>query len=304
MNNTAIEVKGLSKRYKRCIAVNDLSFSVGKGEIFALLGPNGAGKTTTLECIEGLRSPDGGQISVAGIRPLSGGRRLTMAMGVQLQTQGLPSSMTPREALVFFALYRKIEPDLSIAERFGLSAKMDVPCLDLSEGQKRRLALALAVAHKPPVLILDEPTAALDVESRTMLHEIIRDLRNSGTAVLLASHDMAEVEKLADRAIVLLNGKLVIEGSPRQIRGQAGGEARICCGTEAGCLLKEEPRKIPHTEFQDYDGDLALFKCTDPGSAVSSLIKHITECGDKLTSLQVEGPTLEERFMELTRGKK
>jgi ABC-2 type transport system ATP-binding protein len=294
----AVRVEGLSKAFGKVRAVDGLSFTAQAGRIFALLGPNGAGKTTALECVEGLKRADSGSIRVEGLDPRAGSRDLALTMGVQLQTQGFPATMTPREAFGFFAGYRGLRPDLTVAERFGLSAKLDAPYSTLSGGQKRRLCLALATAHRPKVLILDEPTAALDVESRTELHALIAELRDGGAAIVLASHDMAEVEKLADTALVMLDGKEVVSGSPREIRSRSSSASKIFCSSRDGRILSERPA-LPGATFESVAGDKALYRSGDPGPAVTALVAWLQTRGDALAELSVEAPSLEERFMEI-----
>jgi ABC-2 type transport system ATP-binding protein len=216
-NEAAVSVRGLRKSYGGTPAVRDLSFEVHKGEVFALLGPNGSGKTTTLECLEGLRRPDGGALSVAGIDPVRHPRQLAQRVGVQLQAAALPPTMTVGETVRFFCLYHGIPMREDLIEQFGLSEKRHTPCKRLSAGQQRRLALAVAVAHDPAVVFLDEPTSGLDVQSRVAVHQLIRGIRDRGQTVVLATHDMAEVEKLADRAAILLQGRMAACGTPREL---------------------------------------------------------------------------------------
>jgi ABC-2 type transport system ATP-binding protein len=234
--NAILVVTRLEKRYGALRALDGLSFSVAEGEVFALLGPNGAGKTTALEIVEGIRIADGGSVSVCGVDALSRPDMALRHLGVQLQTQGLPASMTVSEALEFFSLYRRRKPRPGVLERFGLAAKRRAAYGSLSMGLQRRLMLALAVAHDPEILVLDEPTASLDVESRNALHELIREEKAKGVTVILASHDMAEVEKLADRAAVLVRGRLAAVGSPRQLTSQGDTQTRLSVLTRNGSL--------------------------------------------------------------------
>ena len=185
MNNLAVEVKELTKIYGSITAVDGISFSVQQGEIFGLLGPNGAGKTTTLECLEGLRRPDGGSIRVMGVDPDREQRRLMSLIGVQLQTGALPGHISVAEAMRLFSAYHAVEPDYSLLERLGLIEQLRAQYHTLSTGQKRRLALALAMVHRPGVLFLDEPTAGLDVTARLALHELLVELREEGTTMIL-----------------------------------------------------------------------------------------------------------------------
>ena len=223
MNNNMIEVNGFSKAYGDFIAVDDISFEVRQGEIFGLLGPNGAGKTTTLESLEGLRMPDSGTLRVGGIDPTRDAGKLRGLIGVQLQASGLPESISPAEAMRFFCAYQKIAPRYDLLDRMGLAEKRNAAYGELSTGQKRRLSLALAVAHSPAVLFLDEPTAGLDVASRVELHSMLREMRTTGATILLATHDMAEAEDLSDRVAILLDGKIAAIGTPMEITATGSG---------------------------------------------------------------------------------
>ncbi len=207
MRDVMVGVHGFRKCYGTAVAVKGIDFEVRQGEIFALLGPNGSGKTSTLESLEGLRQPDGGTLRVGGVDPTRQQRKLRNVIGVQLQTSSLPPAMTADEAMKFFCAYHGVAPREDLIERLGLSEKRGTQYGQLSVGQQRRLALAIAVAHGPKVLFLDEPTAGLDVQSRAELHALVAELRQEGTTILLATHDMAEAEKLADRAAILLRRK-------------------------------------------------------------------------------------------------
>ena len=166
MRDSVIVVNDFRKLYGDFVALDGITFDVKQGEIFGLLGPNGAGKTSTLESLEGLRIPDGGSLVVAGVDPAKEPRKLRNVIGVQLQSSGLPETITPNEAMKFFCAYHGVPPRYELLERLGLGEKRNAQFHQLSTGQQRRLALALAVAHDPQVLFLDEPTAGLDVASR------------------------------------------------------------------------------------------------------------------------------------------
>ncbi len=302
MNDTAIEICNLRKMYGGTAAVDDISFDVARGEIFGLLGPNGAGKTTTLESLEGIRKPDGGTLSILGVDPTREPGRLRDLIGVQLQTSALPADMTPAEAMRFFCAYHSVAENGVLLERLGLAEKRNSRYQSLSVGQQRRLALALAVSHKPPVVILDEPTAGLDVGSRTELHALMHELRGEGTSILLATHDMAEAEKMADRVAILLAGKVAATGTPRELTATGAGYTKISVRTEEN-LLRAPPtaNALPAVAKQlVQEEDYTIFFSTDPGLTVSAILARIAECGDKLIDLRVERPSLEERFLELT----
>ena len=297
MLETAIEVKDFYKRYGSFTAIDGISFTVRRGEIFGLLGPNGAGKTTTLECLEGLRRVDSGSLSVMGVNPAREPRRLLGLIGVQLQTGALPGYIGAAEALRLFSAYHGIDPDYSLLDRLGLAEKRQVQYHALSTGQKRRLALALAISHRPPLLILDEPTAGLDVATRAALHELLHELRDSGTTILLSTHDMAEAETMADRVAILLRGRLVAVGTPREITASGSGFTKITVRTSGDCLGQIAFPGVSRRESQD---DYTIYFTTSPGPAVAAIMAQIEAAGDELIDLRVERPSLEERFLELT----
>lgn len=209
----AVVVDGLVKRYGRTTAVDGLSFSVNRGEVFALLGTNGAGKTTTIEVLEGYRRPTSGRVSILGADPSRESASLKARIGVMLQDNGLYLTITPLEALRLWARFypRSRHPE-ELLELVGLSEAANTRYRRLSGGQKRRLALALALVGYPDLVFLDEPTAGLDPEARRAAWEIVRSLRSAGTTVLLATHYLDEAERLADRVAILRNGRLAAYG--------------------------------------------------------------------------------------------
>jgi ABC-2 type transport system ATP-binding protein len=299
MNDSVISVKDFSKSYGDFVAVDGVSFDVHQAEIFGLLGPNGAGKTTTLESLEGIRSPDGGALRVAGVDPTRESHKLGGVIGVQLQTSGLPDSITVDEAMKFFCAYHGVEPNFNLLDRLGLAEKRSSQYHQLSTGQKRRLALALALAHNPSVLFLDEPTAGLDVASRVDLHNIMREQQEAGTTIILATHDMAEAEEMSDRVAILLNGKIQTIGSPMDITATGAGLTKVSVRTESASL-SDPAITLPAVSQQGAKDDYSVFFSTDIGPTVSAIISHIETQRDALIDLRVERPSLEDRFLEIT----
>lgn len=295
---SAVSVVALRKTYDGVTALDGISFEVAKGEVFGLLGPNGAGKTTTLECLEGLRRPDSGSMAIFGEEIDHAAPEVPQLVGVQLQTSGLPPTMTCREAMRFFCAYHRVRPAFDLLERLGLGDRLDVQYEDLSTGLKRRLALALAVAHEPPVLVLDEPTAGLDVVSRTELHRMIAEMSAQGTTVLLATHDMAEAEGLADRVAILLRGRIVAAGSPRELTSTAEGLTKVSVRSEHGTIA--DVAGLPAVERATRSEQYTVLFTSNTGAAVSAVLRRLEEAGDPLIDLRVERPSLEERFLELT----
>jgi ABC-2 type transport system ATP-binding protein len=299
MTQSVIRVREFTKAYGDFVAVDRISFEVQRGEIFGLLGPNGAGKTTTLECLEGLRSPDGGELLVSGVDPTREQSKLRNVIGVQLQSSGMPETITPDEAMELFCAYHKASPRYDLLERLGLGEKRDTQFYQLSTGQQRRLALALALAHDPPVLFLDEPTAGLDVASRVELHAIMREQQAAGTTTVLATHDMAEAEELSDRVAILLRGELVTIGTPMEITATGSGFTKVSVRTTERTFLRDD-RPIPAVSQRLIRDEYAVFFSQDIGPTVSAIIATIEAENDTLIDLRVERPSLEERFLELT----
>jgi len=299
MNEPIIQITDFRKSYGDLAAVDGISFDVHPGEIFGLLGPNGAGKTTTLECLEGLRQPSAGQMSISGVDPSREPRKLTNLIGVQLQTSSLPDDMTANESMRLFCAYHHVAPRYDLLERMGLAKKRKTRYAELSTGQKRRLALALAIAHQPPVLILDEPTAGLDVASRSELHIMVQELKEDNTAILMATHDMAEAEKMADRVAILLEGKILVEGSPKQLTASGDGFTKVSVRSEHS-LLQQNNVSFPAVQRKAVKEDYAIYFSTDPGPTVTAILDHLSIKQDTLIDLRVERPSLEERFLEIT----
>jgi ABC-2 type transport system ATP-binding protein len=299
MSESVIEVKDFRKTYGDFVAVEKISFNVKQGEIFGLLGPNGAGKTSALESLEGLREPNGGSLRVAGIDPAREPHKLRNVIGVQLQSAGLPESITPDEAMKFFCAYHDVAPRFDLLERLGINEKRNTQFFELSTGQQRRLALALAVAHNPQVLFLDEPTAGLDVASRVELHEMMRELQANGTTIILATHDMAEAEEMSDRLAILLKGRIAHTGTPLEITATGAGLTKVSVRTE-GNSLSVSGITFPAVSQSGFKDEYNIYFSTDIGPTVSAIIAHIEAQDDALIDLRVERPSLEDRFLEIT----
>jgi len=299
MGDSIVEVHDINKTYGDFVAVRKISFNVQKGEIFGLLGPNGAGKTSTLECLEGLRKPTSGRIRVVGLNPATEFGRLKNQIGVQLQSSGLPESITPDEAMKFFCAYHGVEPRFDLLDRMGLSTKRKNQFFELSTGQQRRLSLALAMAHNPAVIFLDEPTAGLDVATRVELHDLMRELQTAGTTIILATHDMAEAEQLSDRVAIMLKGEIVRCGSPLEITATGAGLTKISVHSQNACLTDPEIN-FPAVQQKSAKDEYQIFFSSDIGPTVAAIINYLQNKQDVLIDLRVERPTLEDRFLEIT----
>lgn len=289
----AVRVNHLRKTYGPAVAVADASFEVAPGEIFGLIGPNGAGKTTTLECIEGLRVPDKGNVDVRGANT----RPLHQLLGVQLQASGLPESITVEEALRLFCAYHRVAPRFDLVDRLGLNEKRRQSYHSLSTGQQRRLSLALAIAANPQIVILDEPTAGLDVPSRVELHAIMRELRAAGTTVVLSSHDMAEVEELADRVCVIVRGKTVACDTPRALTATGAQLTKITIRTHRSGLGAAPA--FPGVQRYERQDNYFVYFSADVAASVMAILEYIKAQQDGVLDLRVERPSLEERFLEI-----
>jgi ABC-2 type transport system ATP-binding protein len=299
MENPVIEVRDFRKSYGDFIAVDGISFEVNQGEIFGLLGPNGAGKTSTLESLEGLRSPNSGSLRVAGVEPSREPRKLRNVIGVQLQASGLPESITVNEAMKFFCAYHGVDARYDLLDRLGLSEKRDAQYHQLSTGQQRRLSLALALAHDPSVLFLDEPTAGLDVATRVELHEIMREQQKAGTTIILATHDMAEAEEMADRIAILLRGQIATTGTPIEITAEGAGLTKVSVRTQSSSLSAPGV-SFPAVNQQGSKDEYRIYFSTDIGPTLAAIISHLETQEDNLIDLRVERPSLEDRFLEIT----
>jgi len=299
METPVIEVRDFCKTYGDFIAVDEISFEVNQGEIFGLLGPNGAGKTSTLESLEGLRSPDSGTLRVAGIDPTREPRKLRNVIGVQLQTSGLPESITVNEAMNFFCAYHGVDARYDLFDRLGLAEKRDAQYHQLSTGQQRRLSLALALAHNPAVLFLDEPTAGLDVATRVELHNIMREQQEAGMTIILATHDMAEAEEMTDRIAILLRGQIATTGTPIEITAEGAGLTKVSVRTQSSSL-SDPGVSFPAVTQKAAKDEYSIYFSTDIGPTLAAIISHIETRQDVLIDLRVERPSLEDRFLEIT----
>ena len=259
----AIAVEGLVKRYGARTVVDGVSLQVPAGELVALLGPNGAGKTTTVETVEGYRRPDEGAVRVLGLDPLAGGRALRARIGLMLQGGGFDPRSRARETLVEFAGYHEDprDPDELLA-MLGLATVARTPFRRLSGGERQRLALAVALVGRPEVLLLDEPTAGLDPEARVVVREIVAEARAGGAAILLTSHDLTDVERLADRIVVIDRGRVVASGTPAELTAGVGSAIRF----RVGRPLETAEAETIQRRLHDVDGLLEAKLVADGGS--------------------------------------
>jgi len=220
-------------------------------------------------------------------------------IGVQLQTSGLPESITVNEAMRFFCAYHGVDARYDLLDRLGLAEKRNAQYHQLSTGQQRRLSLALALAHDPAVLFLDEPTAGLDVATRVELHDIMREQQEAGTTIILATHDMAEAEEMADRIAILLRGQIATTGTPIEITAEGAGLTKVSVRTQSSSLSAPGV-SFPAVSQQGSKDEYRIYFSTDIGSTLAAIISHIETQKDTLIDLRVERPSLEDRFLEIT----
>lgn len=267
----AITVNNLQKSYGEHKVLKGLTFSIAKGEIFALLGVNGAGKTTALECIEGLRKQDVGSVAILG------------KAGIQLQSASLPSHIKPMEAVHLFAKWNRVKPVPAVLQALGIYELAKKQYIELSTGQKRRLHLALALIGNPDIIFLDEPTAGLDVEGRIALHEQIQELKAQGKTIVLASHDMAEVEALCDRIAILNGGKVMFLGTVEELTQTIGKKYTIHIKSERG--------------EENHETD-------DIGQTLLTLLQEFKQSQILVQDITINRGTLEQHFIDIARGHK
>ncbi|NEA24887.1 ABC transporter ATP-binding protein [Actinomadura bangladeshensis] len=293
-----IEVKGLRKVYGGRPVVDDVTFAVEEGEIFGILGSNGAGKTTTVECLEGLREPDGGAVRVAGLDPRTDRADLTGILGVQLQESELQEKLTVREAL---ELYSAFYPDPAdwreLAERLGITGKLATRFGKLSGGQKQRLFIALALIGRPRIVVLDELTTGLDPRARRDTWTLIEDVRDSGVTVVLVTHFMEEAQRLCDRIAVFKQGRVAALDTPAGlIRRSAGGT--VLSFTPSRPLDDGDLADLPDAAtVERRDGRLTVHGTDATVNAVISLLARSQVTAHQL---RITDATLDDAFLELT----
>jgi ABC-2 type transport system ATP-binding protein len=299
MTTPAIHVAALRKAYGRTVAVHDVSFDVQPGEIFGLIGPNGAGKTTTMECIEGLRRPDRGVISVLGLNPARDGHALQQRIGVQHQAAQLQKRIKVREAVAFWAsLYPRPADGDRLIEQLGLSDKRNAWFMTLSGGQKQRLFVALALINDPQLVFLDELTTGLDPQARRAIWDLIRGIRQRGKTVFLTTHLMEEAERLCDRVAILDHGRIVDVGTPAEL-------VRRHCPERTVVVVTEDPEAperftaIAQVESVTRDGTEVILRGRGD-DLVAEVIRCVADHRIRVIDFRTETPTLEDVFLRLT----
>jgi len=295
-----LEVQRLSKRYGDLVAVDEISFGVGQGELFGILGPNGAGKTTTLEMIEGLRRPDAGLITILGQDALRQRRRVQERIGVQLQAQALWPDLTVAETLrLFAALYPRRLPLGRLLDRFALRDKAGSLVKHLSGGQKQRLAVATALVNDPEIVFLDEPTTGLDPQARLSFWEIIAQMKEEGKTVILTTHYMEEAEALCERVAIMDHGRIIAQDSPRELVRSLEFENTIEAVLDGEIDVEKLSALAAVRSVGQGNGEFFLHT-DDVASTLGALMRLSADDGFSVQNLQVRTATLEDVFISLT----
>jgi ABC-2 type transport system ATP-binding protein len=294
-DRAAVLVDGIRKKYGDKTVVDDISFTVAEGEFFGILGPNGAGKTTTLEIVEGLREPDAGTVELLGERPWPRNPRLLPRMGVQLQASSFFERLTTIEQLrTFGALYGAWpEKAAETLDLVGLTPHANVRESALSGGQRQRLSIACALVHDPDLLFLDEPTAALDPQSRRNLWDVLRAVQDRGKTIVLTTHHLDEAEILCDRVAIMDNGRVLALDTPANLINGLNAPTRVT--VRAHALPVREALQLPGANSVSSDDETLTLTTDDPAAMLSALAAH-----NALEGLQVHTATLEDVFLTLT----
>jgi ABC-2 type transport system ATP-binding protein len=298
MMTAVIEVTGLTKRYGGEDVVDDISFYVDQGEIFGILGPNGAGKTTAVECLEGLRKRDSGQVRILGLDPRTDAHRLHQRIGVQLQETQLPEKLKVREALELYASFYPNPADWrELLTRWGLTEKANTSFAKLSGGQKQRLFIALALVGNPEVVFLDELTAGLDPGARRATWDLISKVRAQGVTVVLVSHFMDEVEELCDRVAILERGRIAALDTPAGLVDRAGGEYLVRFRPTAP-LDEQSLAALPGVVSVIRRG--AQVDVRGTGDFASAVTAELARRQVVVADLRIEGRSLDSAYVALT----
>jgi ABC-2 type transport system ATP-binding protein len=295
-----IQVSGIRKTYGSTVAVDEVSFEVNDGEIFGLIGPNGAGKTTTMECVEGIRKPDRGTISVLGLDPFRQVYKLQDRIGVQLQQAQLQKRIKVWEAVDLWAsLYKKKPADAErLLDQLGLADKRNAWFMNLSGGQKQRLFIALALINDPEVVFLDELTTGLDPQARRAIWELVRGIRERGKTVFLTTHLMEEAERLCDRVAIIERGQIIDIDTPERLVDRHCPERTVVLATNDPAA-EERFRTIPRIESV-VRSDLQFTIRGRGDDLVTEVIHCLSESRIRVTDFRMIVPNLEDVFLKLT----
>ncbi len=294
-----IKVENLVKRYKNITAVNDVSFSVEEGEIFGLLGPNGAGKTTTIECIEGLRKPDSGNVEVLGLNPLKDRKRLYNMIGVQLQETSYQDKIKVWEICQLFStLYSKTLSYELLLKDFGLYEKKDSYISKLSGGQKQAVSIVLALIPDPKIVFLDEITTGLDPQARRNVWEMIKKLKKKGKTVFMTTHYMEEAENLCDRICFIKSGKIKALGTVSELIKASNLQLKVVF--KANDLNVDELNKIENVESVKKDGEMYIVYGKNE-EIVKNVMNYLTGKKVEFREFSIVKPNLEDVYLNIVK---
>ena len=295
----SVVVENLSVSYGDLMAVDNVSFEAPSGSVTVILGPNGAGKTSTIEVCEGFRTAKTGSVRVLGLDPVSDHRALTERMGVMLQGGGVYPSARVRDVVSHFcALHNKGVNATQLIERVGLSNRSTGTWRKLSGGEQQRLSLALALAADPEVIFLDEPTSGVDIDGRDIIADIIRDLAARGTTVLLASHDMAEAEKVATHAVLFNSGKVIASG---EITSLLTSRKHLRFTSSEGLVPAELAVSIKSPVVAIGDGVYEVASEPTP-QLMTRISQWLADNSHPLLGVDMGKESLEDTYRRLTRG--
>jgi len=298
----AIRISGLRKHYDTVRAVDGLDLEVRAGECFGLLGPNGAGKTTTIEICEGLNTPDAGEVEILGLSWKANAGVLQERIGISLQETQLAEKITVEETVnLFRSFYRNPRPLPEVIDAVQLGEKRKSRVGQLSGGQKQRLALALALVSDPELFFLDEPTTGLDPQSRRQLWELMATFRTSGRTVLITTHYMEEAERLCDRVAIVDHGRVIAQGTPRELIATLGAQYVVEFGLAEGSTVGEpELAALSGVVAVRHEEGRWRLQVAELHMVVPALLSLLAARGAGLTELRTHAPTLEDVFVSLT----
>ncbi len=299
---TAVSVRGLSKSYGGKLVLDDFDLDVRAGEVVGLIGANGAGKTTAVECLQGLRRPDTGTMTVLGLDPQRDPQRVRSQIGSQLQDSGLPDRMRVSEAVTLFAGPRAADP-ADLMEQFGIAHRARTPFAGLSGGERQRLFLVLALLNRPRLVILDELTQGLDPAARRNVWAAVAELRRTGVTVLLVTHELAEAEALCDRVIAMRTGRILDQGTPSELIARHAGEAiirftSVISQDDAVATALQELNGLPGVQVVTRSG--STFSIRGGRAAIAHIGAWLTARPEPVpTDLDVRTPDLEAALLTL-----
>jgi ABC-2 type transport system ATP-binding protein len=301
---TIISIQDLRVSYKEVKAVDGISLEIYEGECFGLLGPNGAGKTTTLSCLEGLKKPDSGTITVEGLDALKDSKQVKRMLGVQLQDTTLFPDLNTVELVELYASFYEVfltkKQILEHLARFDLEEKAKAKAKELSGGQRQRLGLALSIAHDPRIVVLDEPTTGLDPQARRGIWDSIRQMQREGRTVILTTHYMEEAEVLCKRIGIIDHGKILALDTPHALTSSVGEASTLSADIELEDEHIEKIKTLKDVTSVSYVGGRLDIQTTQPQQTLADLQLIAVSAGQSLRDVNIRQPNLEDVFLSMT----